>query len=187
MLISMENTRVSCERSLRQSLRGGWIVSLVLFLAAAGAGYALQQADGGEAVAVKNALTAGDIFLNNLSMLGVSALGAFLLGIPNLISGLMNGYALGSYVCLAGRQFGTGWMLRALLPHGWLEIPVILTAISFGTLPWIYMAHRMRFPERSRRSLAGQLGRYLLFAALACAAALLLAPVLEANVSMKMR
>ena len=46
MLISMENTRVSCERSLRQSLRGGWIVSLVLFLAAAGAGYALQQADG---------------------------------------------------------------------------------------------------------------------------------------------
>ena len=64
---------------------------------------------------------------------------------------------------------------------------VILTAISFGTLPWIYMAHRMRFPERSRRSLAGQLGRYLLFAALACAAALLLAAVLEANVSMKMR
>ena len=61
---------------------------------------------------MKNALTAGDIFLNNLSMLGVSALGAFLLGIPNLISGLMNGYALGSYVCLAGRQFGTGWMLR---------------------------------------------------------------------------
>ena len=75
----------------------------------------------------------------------------------------------------------------ALLLHGWLEIPVILTAISFGTLPWIYMAHRMRFPERSRRSLAGQLGRYLLFAALACAAALLLAAVLEANVSMKMR
>lgn len=182
----MENTRVSREQSLKRSLCGAWLISLVLFLAAAGAGYALQQADGGEVVAVKNALSAGDIFLNNLSMLLVNALGAFLLGIPNLISGLMNGYALGSYVCLAGRQFGAGWMLRALLPHGWLEIPVILTAISFGMLPWIYMARRMRDPERSRRSLAGKLGKYLLFAALACAAALWLAAVLEANVSMKM-
>ena len=94
--------------------------------------------------------------------------------------------AVNAAILVGWRMAGFAGMITAVIATI-LPPMVILTAISFGTLPWIYMAHRMRFPERSRRSLAGQLGRYLLFAALACAAALLLAAVLEANVSMKMR
>ncbi|MGN0184405.1 MAG: stage II sporulation protein M [Aristaeellaceae bacterium] len=182
----MENIKASQRDSLKRSVCIAWLLALALILASACAGYALQRSDGGDAIAVENAIPAMDIYRNNLAMLGMNVLGAFLLGIPNLISGLMNGYALGSFACIAARQFGTKWILRSILPHGWLEIPVILIAVSFGALPWIYIGRRLRCPERSRRALARQLGRYLCVAALACAAALLLAAVIEANISMKL-
>ena len=180
----MENTRVLQPDSLKRNIIISWLLALLLVIAAAAAGYDLQGADSDATVSI-NIISARDIFLNNLTMLGLNLLGVFLLGIPNLITGVLNGYALGSYIA-AGRLFGPGWALRTILPHGWLEIPVILTAISFGAIPWIYISHRLRFPDRSRRTLRMRLGRYLAIAALACAAALLLAAFIEANISMKL-
>lgn len=181
----MENTKALQRDSLKRSVCIAWLLALALILASACTGYALQSSDGGDVIAVKNTIPAMDIYRNNLAMLGMNVLGAFLLGIPNLISGLMNGYALGSFVCIAARQFGAEWILRSILPHGWLEIPAILIAVSFGALPWIYIGRRLRHPERSRGALAKQLSRYLCAAALACAAALFLAAVIEANISMR--
>ena len=180
----MASIRALWRKPLRKKILISWVLAMLLMLASACLGFEMQSASGGEIAAV-NFIPAREIFINNLSMLGMNLLGILLLGIPNLISGVMNGYAMGSFASIAGKQFGIGWALKAILPHGWLELPVILLAISFGAVPWIYIISRLRCPNQNRKTLLKQLVKYLCIASLICVAALLLAAIIEASVSMQ--
>jgi stage II sporulation protein M len=72
------------------------------------------------------------IFLNNaLKSLGIIIFGA-VFGIVPLFFIAFNGQAIGTVVYLFAREKGVPYVLAALLPHGIIEIPVILVSAAIG-------------------------------------------------------
>lgn len=156
-----------------------WFVSAALFLASASYGYHTQIIQ-----VEKACIPMPDIYFNNMKMFLTNLTGVFFMGIPNLISGFLNGYAAGEAVHSAVGTFGTSWLFRNFIPHGIFEIPVILLAVSFGMIPWLILYKKIRNPEESLKRLcleaAGYLGRMVILAA----AALFIAALIESKISM---
>ncbi len=72
------------------------------------------------------------IFLNNaIKSLGIIIFGA-VFGILPLFFIAFNGQAIGMVVYLFTREKGVSYVLAALLPHGIIEIPVILISAGIG-------------------------------------------------------
>ncbi len=178
----MESIKASQRRRFRRWVLFSYAMTAVLLITSAAFGYHASSAL--DETAELGAIPFPDIYRNNVSMLGTNMLGALLLGIPNLISGIMNGYAMGSAAAISLRQFGGAWMARSFLPHGVLEIPVILVSVSLGLLPWLLIANRIRRPGESQKPMIAAAVKYMIAAGIACAAILLPAAWVEANVSM---
>lgn len=159
------------------------VIAVAILAAAACLGYQMENTTT-EAEISLSRIGALDIFLNNVSMLGLNVLGALLLGIPNLISGVMNGYSIGSFIAIGRNNFGIGWVARSLLPHAWLEVPVIVLAISFGVLPWILIISGLRKSKEEKKALFISLTKYLLIAAVLSALMLIPASIIESHISM---
>lgn len=159
------------------------IISIAIITASACLGYHAESITADVEITTTH-IEAHDIFLNNVSMLGLNVLGSLLLGIPNLISGIMNGYSIGSFIALGGNNMGIEWVVRSLLPHAWLEVPVIVLAISFGVLPWILLISGLRKNKDEKKSQFIALSRYLLIAAGISALLLIPAAIIESNISM---
>ena len=178
----MENIRAPWEARLRKWIVLSWGLAAAVMLAAAAFGYQAEAALGGAATVQK--IDAASIFRNNAAMLGSNLLGVLTLGLTNLASGLLNGYAMGSAACISIHQFGWGWMLKSFLPHGILEIPVILLSVSMGAAPWMLLAQRVKYGRGDTGKMAQALGKYLMATVCVCLLALGLAAVIEANISM---
>lgn len=84
------------------------------------------------------------IFLNNV----LKALGAVIfgiaLGIPSLLLITVNGFILGSVAAGVVHTKGYGFLLAGLVPHGIIEIPMLILATAVGftvgweSLKWIF-------------------------------------------------
>lgn len=72
------------------------------------------------------------IFLNNaIKTLGVIILGV-VLGVPPLLFLFVNGFMIGVLVSVSISIEGVGLVLAGLLPHGVIEVPLILLAAALG-------------------------------------------------------
>ena len=179
----MENTNPSPFERIRGWMGRSCLLGALLLLAGAAFGFHSAQMTG--ETAALEAHGTMEIFRNNAGMLGWNLLGMLLLGLPNMVSGAMNGYALGSAAAISLRQYGAAWMVRAFLPHAILELPVIVVSVSLGFLPWMLIGLRIRQPEHARRPLLAALGKAVIGIAAACVALLLIAAWIEANISMR--
>ena len=180
----MENTRLSLSERFKKNVALSWLAAAAIMLLAGLFGWQEQLSTGAGEIASANFIPAMEIFKNNISMMGVNLLGVLTLGIPNLISGVMNGYAMGSAFALALGQFGPVWFFTDILPHGIFEIPVIVASVSVGVLPWMMIANRIYHPEDNRKQLLVCILKYLAVLAAVCCAALLAAAFIESYVSM---
>ncbi len=179
----MENTKLSPSEIVRGwLLRASLLAALILL---AGGTFGFQSARFTGETATLEAIGAGDIFRNNAGMLLTNLLGVLLLGLPNLVSGAMNGYALGSAAAISLRQYGGLWLVRAFLPHAVLELPVIVVSVAVGFLPWLWIARRIRHHGEPRHALLGAVAKALLAVAGVCLLVLLAAAWIEARVSMR--
>lgn len=180
----MENTRLSLSERFKRNIVLSWLAAAAVILLAGLYGWHAQSMAGAGEQAVANYIPAMDIFKNNISMLGVNLLGVIGLGIPNLISGVMNGFTMGGVFALALDQFGPMWFFTDILPHGIFEIPVIIAGVSVGVLPWMLIASRIYHPEDDRKALLRMALKYLVVLAAVCTAALLAAAFIESFISM---
>jgi len=180
----MENTVLSLSKRFRRNIFLSWLAAAAIMLLAGLYGWHAQSMAGAGESAAANFIHAMEIFKNNISMLGGNLFGVLGLGIPNLISGVMNGYTMGGVFSLALSQFGPMWFFTDILPHGILEIPVIVASVSVGILPWMLIASRIYHPEDDRRLLMRMALKYLVILAAVCSAALLAAAFIESYISM---
>lgn len=175
----MENIRKLCK--IPDWIYPSWIISIALFLASASYGY---QA---EILPVEKAnIPMMEIYFNNMQMFLTNVSGIFFLGIPNLISGFLNGYAAGEAMHSATNAFGTSWIIKNFLPHGILEIPMIVLAVSFGMIPWIILYKKIRVPNQSLKKLFQESIKYLVTMICLAAAVLFVAAFIESYISMNL-
>jgi len=72
------------------------------------------------------------IFLNNtIKALGAIVMG-IVLGIPPLVFVVFNGFIIGAIVSALGSAVGYGVIAASLVPHGIIEIPVLLLSTALG-------------------------------------------------------
>jgi stage II sporulation protein M len=72
------------------------------------------------------------IFINNaIKALGIIFLG-ILLGLPSLLFIILNGFILGGLGSVLESVNGWKYVMASFLPHGMIEIPVILLATALG-------------------------------------------------------
>jgi stage II sporulation protein M len=86
------------------------------------------------------------IFLNNaIKCLLVVFLG-IILGVPPVIFVCYNAYTIGALVAALGPELGYGTVIASLLPHGIIEIPVLVfctaLGISIGAEVWKYLTRQ---------------------------------------------
>ena len=173
----MENIRKLCK--IPEWIYPSWIIAIALFLASASYGYHT------DVIPIERAsISMMDIYCNNMKMFLTNVTGVFLLGIPNLISGFLNGYAAGEALHCATNTFGSSWIFKNFLPHGILEIPMIVLAVSFGMIPWIILYRKIRVPNQSLKRMCLESVKYLLFMLCLAAFILFLAAFIESYISM---
>lgn len=180
----MGNTGLSLSERFKRNIIISWLAAAAVMLLAGVYGWHVQSVAGAGEGAAANYIPAMEIFKNNISMLGGNLLGVLGLGIPNFISGVMNGFTMGSVFSLALSRFGPMWFFTDILPHGIFEIPVIVASVSVGILPWMLIANRIYHPEDDRRALLRMALKYLAILAAVCTAALLAAAFIESFISM---
>ena len=175
----MENIRKLCK--LPDWIYPSWIISIALFLVSASYGYHT------EVVPIEKAsIPMMEIYLNNMQMFLTNVAGVLLLGIPNLISGFLNGYAAGEALHSATNAFGSSWIFKNFLPHGILEIPMIVLAVSFGIIPWIILYRKIRVPNQSAKKLLLESVKYLFTMICLAAVLLFIAAFIESYISMNL-
>lgn len=74
----------------------------------------------------------GFILINNLSKSLIFMLAGFILGLPPLIFVVLNGFFIGWVAYSFGAEYGLGFVMLALIPHGIVEIPAILLSMAVG-------------------------------------------------------
>lgn len=90
----------------------------------------------------------GLIFQNNIKALLLMMFGGALLGLAPFFGILFNGFAIGIVYALNFHQGRSlAFFLAAMLPHGILELPVIILAAAFGLKTGIELA----FPGKYSR------------------------------------
>lgn len=70
------------------------------------------------------------IFLNNLASTAAMALGGFLFAVPSALLGFMNFLAIGAAWQVVSASHPPLYFFALILPHGILEIPAIVFALS---------------------------------------------------------
>ncbi|MDP7470166.1 MAG: stage II sporulation protein M [Dehalococcoidia bacterium] len=112
------------------------------------------------------------IFLNNVVKAGAAVILGFVLGIPTAIFLMTNGIVAGLVIYQVMAEWGLGYTLAGLAPHGMVEIPALLLAGSLGlevggeVLRWL-----RRRPSNVRRRLRRVIRPYLVYIAPALAVA----------------
>jgi stage II sporulation protein M len=86
------------------------------------------------------------IFLNNaIKCMFVVFLG-ILLGVPPVIFVCYNAYTIGALVAVLGPELGYGIVTASLLPHGIIELPVLVFSaalgLSIGAEVWKYLTRQ---------------------------------------------
>lgn len=94
------------------------------------------------------------ILANNASKSFLLMLSGILFGILPVGSALVNGYILGVAVLWAMGQAGTGEVLKAILPHGVLEIPALILSMAYGL--WLGVVFTKRIGQRNWEGTGGQ-------------------------------
>ena len=72
------------------------------------------------------------IFFNNAIKALLAIVLGIILGLPPIIFVCMNGYTIGVVVSALGSDAGYGTVVASLLPHGIVEIPILILSTSLG-------------------------------------------------------
>jgi stage II sporulation protein M len=72
------------------------------------------------------------IFFNNAIKTFITMIAGLFFGIAPAVTLFANGYLLGIVWFIVGQDTSTAHMLSLLLPHGIIEVPIILIASAFG-------------------------------------------------------
>ena len=94
------------------------------------------------------------ILTNNASKSFLLMLSGILFGILPPVSALANGYILGVAVLWAVWEAGTASALKAVLPHGVLEIPALVLSMAYGL--WLGVVFTKRIGQRNWEGAGGQ-------------------------------
>lgn len=94
------------------------------------------------------------ILANNASKAFILLLMGILLGIPPLLTVISNRYILGIACEWASVEMGRTSMLKAILPHGVLELPALIISMSYGL--WLGVVYAKRVGRRDWKGAMGQ-------------------------------
>ena len=102
------------------------------------------------------------IFLNNaVKALGVIVFG-ILLGLPPVLFICVNGLILGALISGVESAKGMGYVVASLVPHGVIEVPMLLLATALGfTVGWESLKWLMRRKSLVKSQLSHGLKLYL--------------------------
>ncbi len=73
-----------------------------------------------------------EIFKNNVSTCFIALLGGLVIGIIPLVIVVINGAVLGILVELFLKKQGAFFVIAAILPHGIIELPMVLISVGIG-------------------------------------------------------
>jgi stage II sporulation protein M len=86
------------------------------------------------------------IFLHNALLCMFIVFLGILLGVPSIMLICYNAYMIGALVAVLGPELGYGTVIASLLPHGIIEIPVLVfctaLGISIGAEVWKYLTRQ---------------------------------------------
>lgn len=172
------------------SLRYSFLLSLLLFLISVYAGYSLSEWFPVSMLEMLREIFVGIeewhpfwlmifIFLNNSVKSFLVILLGFTLGIVPLLFVAINGFILGLISFEVVKLSGLPFALAATLPHGVIEIPLVLLSSAIG----IRIGYETVNKIRGKGNIKRELGRGIRFFALRILPLLLLAAIIEAFVT----
>jgi len=121
----------------------------------------------------------GFIILNNLSKSLIFMLAGFILGIPPLLFVVLNGFFIGWVAYSFGADYGLGFVMVALIPHGIIEIPAILLSMAVGMGLGFQLVNKLRGRGSIGDDIRNALGLFIW----RIAPMLILAAVLEVTIT----
>ena len=185
--IILERLKVPVQKAYFHSIRYSFPLSICLFLISLCTGYSLsEQFPVGMLEMIREIFVGIEewhsglwlmilIFLNNSVKSLLVILFGFILGIVPLLFVAINGFIVGLGVKLSGLPFA----LAATLPHGIIEIPMVLLSSAIGIRIGYEAVNKMR----GEGSIERELRRGIKFFALRVLPLLLLAAIIEAFVT----
>ena len=172
------------------SLRYSFLLSLFLFLISVYAGYSLSERFPVSMLEMLREIFVGTeewhpfllmvfIFLNNSLKCFLVILLGFIFGIVPLLFVAINGFIVGLITFEVEKLIGLPFALAATLPHGVIEIPMVLLSSAIGIRIGYETVNKMR----GKGSIKRELRRGIKFFALRILPLLLLAAIIEAFVT----
>ena len=123
-----------------------------------------------------------EIFKNNVSTCFMALLGGLVVGIIPFVIVVINGVVLGILVELFLRKQGAFFVIAAILPHGIIELPMVLISVGIG-FRLGHAAYLAMIHQKTMRELIYELKQGVFFYIKIVVPLLLLAALIESYVT----